>query len=106
MSERLEDIYRDGFVLRLSTGVVFDHLGRLYESSPDGDYVHVDFRRASIHVLSSNKTVTLIELTREAVIELADDLDYQVEFDGNAQYRRALRRLQEQVDLGSLKGGA
>jgi hypothetical protein len=64
----------------LSSAITHDHLDRLYSTEDDIMHVHVDGETSGrITVIKSNKKVTTIELDRNALREMIDDLDYQIE---------------------------
>ena len=65
----------------LSTAITHDHLDRLYSTDDYTNHVHVDGETSGrITVIKWNKKVTTIQLDRNALREIIDDLDYQIEF--------------------------
>lgn len=76
----------------ISTSALNDHLGRLYPSHSYPDHHHVDIEGAFIYVINEGKRTSIIDISRVALEEFIDDLDYQIEFTDIPQYRAQCKR--------------
>lgn len=94
----MEDI-----VVQISASALSDHMSRLYE---DGDernvFPHIDEQGATITLVKEGKRSCVISLTRPALVQFIDDMDYQVEFAEDApaytaMCKRTLAKLREVV---------
>ena len=76
----------------ISTSALNDHLDRLYPSHGYPDHHHVDVEGAFISVISEGERTSIIDISRVALEEFIDDLDYQIEFTDIPQYRAQCKR--------------
>ena len=76
----------------ISTSALNDHLDRLYPSHSYPDHHHVDVEGAFISVISEGERTSIISISRVALEEFIDDLDYQIEFTDIPQYRAQCKR--------------
>lgn len=86
--------------ISLSADSLYDHLSRLYRETAPDSYVHVDQAGAAIRVVKWTRRSATVEATSDAVAELYDDADYQVEIgrdmrDGAhaARWRRVVEKV-------------
>ena len=96
--------------LRISTQALQDHESRLYESdgSTDTLKVHVDgFARYTI--IKRTKTVTTVEMEKEAISEFLSDADYYDEcmeedmLPVGRMFARAAKSVRKQILRGETK---
>jgi hypothetical protein len=76
----------------IGTSALNDHLDRLYPVSDYPDHHHVDIDGAFIAVVNEGKRSSIIDISRVALEEFIDDLDYQIEFTDIPQYRAQCKR--------------
>jgi len=76
----------------IGTSALNDHLDRLYPVSDYPDHHHVDIDGAFIAVVREGKRSSTIDISRVALEEFIDDLDYQIEFADIPQYRAQCKR--------------
>jgi len=76
----------------ISTSALNDHLDRLYPCHSYPDHDHVDVEGAFISVISEGERTSIISISRVALEEFIDDLDYQIEFTDIPQYRAQCKR--------------
>jgi hypothetical protein len=92
----MEDI-----VVQISASALSDHMNRLYQDGDERDvFPHIDEEGATITFIKAGKRSCVVSLTRPALVQFIDDMDYQVEFAEDApaytaMCRRALAKLRE-----------
>lgn len=76
--------------LRISTAALNDHDDRLYghDDSTDTVRVHQDIVGATYTIIKRTSTITVVDMSTEAITEFLDDANYQYEFtiDSDCQY--------------------
>lgn len=76
--------------LRISTAALDDHDSRVYghDDSTDTVRVHQDIVGATYTIIKRTSTITVVDMSAEAVTEFLDDADYQYEFtiDSDCKY--------------------
>lgn len=99
-------------ILNISSSALSDHMDRLYDlfgNTYNGkDWLHVDGAESGvITIIKRGDKTTKVEMTRSAIDEFIDDMDYQVEVSEDwdtrayrAQCKRALTSIRKQLAEG------
>ena len=88
--------------LRISNSALDDHENRLYghDDSTDTVKIHQDRVGATYTIIKRTSTITVVDMSTEAIAEFLDDADYQHEFsegDDSDYMARASASVRKQI---------